>query len=111
MSAAKQLGPRQPALHEVITSWPDVRAKQVFGHRGYVRRGKMFAFLADAGVSVKTFSDAEAQELYARPDVVPFEYGPGMEMTAWPVLPLRSDAELDDALTAVRRAYEALGGQ
>ena len=108
MSPKQQLDPRQTAVDEVVASWPDVRAKQVFGHRGYVRGGKMFAFIADAGVSVRTFSDAEAAALYARDGVVPFVYNPGMEMRAWPVLPLRSDAELDAALSAVRAAYEAV---
>jgi len=106
MSAPRQLAPRQAAVDEVVASWPDVKAKQVFGHRGYVRGGTMFAFLADEGVSVRTFSAEQSAELYARDGVVPFVYRPGMEMAAWPVLPLRSDAELDDALTAVRRAYE-----
>jgi TfoX/Sxy family transcriptional regulator of competence genes len=108
MSAAQQLDPRQSAVEEVVASWPEVRAKQVFGHRGYVRGGKMFAFIADEGVSVKTFSPKEAEAFYARAGVAPFVYKPGMEMTAWPVLPLRSDTELDEALSAARRAYEAV---
>lgn len=109
MSSKQQLDPRQSAVDEVVASWPEVRAKQVFGHRGYVRGGKMFAFIADTGVSVKTISDAEAERLYARDGVEPFVYNPGMEMRAWPVLPLRTDAELDDALSALRIAYEAVG--
>ena len=107
MCAAQQLDPRQVAIDDVVSTWPEVKAKQVFGHRGYVRGGKMFAFLADEGVSVRTFSAEEAEALYARKGVAPFVYRPGMEMAAWPVLPLRSDADLDDALSAVRRAYEA----
>ena len=109
MSAPRQLAPRQAAVDEVVAGWPEVKLKQVFGHRGYVRGGKMFAFLAEEGVSVKTFSAEESAVLYARSGVLPFVYRPGMEMAAWPVLPLRSDAELDDALSAVRRAYEAAG--
>lgn len=109
MSAAQQLDLRQQAVEEVVTAWPDVRGKQVFGHRGYVRSGKMFAFIADTGVSVKTFSAEESELMYARDGVTPFVYNPGMEMRAWPVLPLRSDAELDAALSAIRQAYESLG--
>ena len=107
MSAGQKLDPRQVAIDEVVVEWPEVKAKQVFGHRGYVRGGKMFAFLADEGVSVKTFSAEEADELYARDGVTPFVYRPGMEMAAWPVLPLNTDTDVDEALSAVRRAYES----
>lgn len=108
MSAGQDLTPLQAAVDEVVSAWPEVRAKGVFGHRGYVRAGKMFAFQADEGVSVKAMTPDQARDLYAREDVVPFEYTPGMKMTAWPVLPLRTDAELDDVLSLVRRAYESV---
>jgi hypothetical protein len=106
MSATQHLDPRQVAIDEVVKAWPDVRSKQVFAHRGYVRGGKMFAFIADEGVSVRAASPSEGEALYARDGVVPFVYNPGMEMKGWPVLPLRTDAELDEAISAVRRAYE-----
>lgn len=95
------------AVSETIASWPDVRAKQVFGHRGFVRGGKMFAFIADDGLGVKVV-DAEARaELYARPDVAPFAYGGKMTMEQWPVLPLRTDVEAAEALSAAQLAYDA----
>ena len=107
MSARPHVTPRQSAVDEVVTSWPGVHARPVFGQRAYVRGRKMFAFLADAGVSVKAGSPQEAEKLCERDGVAPFVYGEGMEMKGWPVLPLRSDEELDEALSVVRRAYEA----
>lgn len=109
MTAAKMppSDPAQAAVDEVVSTWPDVKPKQVFGHRGYIRGGKMFAFLGDTGVAVKTTTAEEADALYATDGVVPFVYSGSMEMRAWPVLPLRSDRELAEALSAVRRSYEA----
>jgi len=100
------LDPRQSTVDEVVTQWPDVRAKQVFGHRGYVRSGRMFGFQADEGVAVKVFAGDDADELYARPGVAPFVYSGGMEMRAWPVLPLAGDADVEAALTALQQAYD-----
>lgn len=101
--------PLQRQLDDVIVRWPDVRAKQVFGHRGYVRAGKMFAFLTDEGVGVKAADEAEATRLFARAGVSAFTYR-GMEMRLWPVLPLRSEADVDEALGAAQEAYESVGG-
>jgi hypothetical protein len=103
------LGPLQSAADEAISSWPGVRAKQVFGHRGYVHNGKMFAFLAESGLSFKTRSGAEAEALYASGAAAPFVYGDAMEMRGWPVLPLASDEDLASALTAAQGAYDIFG--
>jgi hypothetical protein len=99
------LSPLSQAFDEVVTSWPDVKARPVFGHRGYVRAGKMFAFLAGDGVAVKAAGDF-AGELYARPGVEAFAYN-GMPMKQWPILPLQADDALDDAIANARRAYES----
>jgi hypothetical protein len=98
--------PLLAAFDEVVTSWPEVHGKGVFGHRGYVRGGKMFAFLADGGVSVKTPGEADQEVLYARATVHPFAHS-GMPMRVWPVLPVRTQAELDEVLDLARRRYEA----
>jgi hypothetical protein len=102
----QELDPAQVVVDEVVTEWPDVRAKQVFGHRGYVRAGRMFGFHASSGVAVKVFAGDDADEMYARPGVKPFVYNGTMEMRAWPVLPLRDDSEVEVALTALKRAYD-----
>jgi TfoX/Sxy family transcriptional regulator of competence genes len=97
--------PLTAVVDEVLTSWPEVKARPVFGHRGYVRGGKMFAFLADGGIAVKatgTFAD----ELYARPGVAAFAHT-GMPMRQWPILPLPSDDVLDEVLGFARRSYES----
>jgi hypothetical protein len=101
----QELNSAQQAVDEIVAAWPDVRAKQVFGHRGYVRSGKMFGFHAGQGVAVRTFAQSEAEALYAREGVVPFVYNESMEMRGWPLLPLRSDAEITFALTALQEAY------
>jgi hypothetical protein len=98
--------PLLAAFDEVVTEWPDVKAKGVFGHRGYVRSGKMFAFLADKGISVKTPGEPEQAQLYARPSIEPFSHS-GMPMKVWPVLPVRNQGELDEVLDLARRSYEA----
>ncbi len=93
-------------IEEVVTSWPDVRARQVFGHRGFVRAGKMFAFFAEQGLSVRTYSAAEADAFYTRDGVVPFVYNGSMEMRAWPVLPITSNEDAEAAILAAHDAYE-----
>jgi len=103
------LAPEQHSVDEVVAEWPEVRAKQVFGHRGYVRGGKMFGFQADVGVAIKVFAGEVADALYARDGVVPFVYNGAMEMRAWPVMPLRTDAEIAAALTALKDAYDRVG--
>ena len=94
------------AVDEVLTEWPEVKAKQVFGHRGYVRAGKMFAFLARDGVAVKAAGQF-ADELYGRPGVVAFACNV-MPMKQWPILPLTGRADLDDVIENARRAYESV---
>jgi hypothetical protein len=101
------LDPLQQSVDEIVSAWPDVRAKQVFGHRGYVRCGHMFGFLAAGGVAFKT-ARADAEELYASGVAIPFVYGGSSEMRGWPVVPLGSEADLSDALTRLQAAYEAL---
>ena len=103
------LSPLLTAADEAIKSWPDVRAKQVFGHRGYVHGSKMFAFVVGDGLSFKTAKVDDAEKLYATGAATPFVYNGSMEMRAWPVLPVRDEAELSSALTAARGAYESVG--
>lgn len=98
----------QAAVEEIVTSWPDVSGRNVFGHRGYVRGGKMFAFLPRNGVSVKAEDAADADALYARDGVTAFAYK-GMPMRQWPILPLLSEDDLDAAVDALRRAYDTVG--
>ena len=101
--------PVQAAFHEVVTAWPQVAARPVFGHRGYVRAGKMFAFAVRDGIAVKA-SGAFADELYARPGVVAFAYN-DMPMAQWPILPVVHDADLDDVLDLARRSYESVAAK
>jgi hypothetical protein len=103
------LDPLQQDADEIVSAWPGVKAKNVFGHRGYVRDGHMFGFMADTGVSFKAGSKDAAEALYARGRAAPFMYNGTMEMRAWPVLPLTDDADLAAALDALQEAYEAAG--
>lgn len=105
MSDDRPHTPTQTRLDEVVTTWPDVRGKNAFGHRGYVHNGKMFGFLADEGVAIKVWAGDDAAAVYAQDGVHAFAHS-GMEMRAWPVLPLRSEAELETALSALQNAYE-----
>ena len=106
MSNAENAGieARQLTIDEVVTSWPEVKGKSVFGHRGYVRGGRMFGFLHPEGVAVKAWAD-EAEELYALDGVIAFSYN-GMEMRAWPILPLRNDEDVDVVIERLHHAYE-----
>lgn len=107
--AIPDLTPLQAAFHDVVTAWPQVAARPVFGHRGYVRAGKMFAFVVGEGMSVKA-AGSFADELYARPGGIAFAYN-DMPMAQWPILPLRTDAELDDVITQARRSYESVAAK
>jgi hypothetical protein len=98
------LNMRHATVDEVVTSWPEVKGKNVFGHRGYVRSGRMFGFLHPNGVAVKAWAD-EADELYLLEGVTAFSYN-GMEMRAWPILPLRTDAEADEVIQRLHHAWE-----
>ncbi len=96
------------AADETISAWPDVRRKQVFGHRGFVRNGKMFAFLAGDGLAVKAAGAAAKERLYALPGVHPFVYNGSMTMDGWPVLPLADGDGLAAALSAAQDALDSL---
>jgi hypothetical protein len=101
------MSPLTADVDEILLQWPEVKARPVFGYRGYVRAGKMFAFLAGAGVAVKaagTFGD----ELYARPGVVAFAYN-GKPMIGWAIVPLPDESALDGVLDDARRAYDSVG--
>jgi hypothetical protein len=97
----------QAAADEAIRSWPGVRAKQVFGHRGYVREGHMFAFIAESGLAFKAASVGEAELLYQSGQATPFVYSGSMLMRGWPVVPLGSEGDLAAGLSAAREAYES----
>jgi hypothetical protein len=99
--------PRRPAIDETVTSWPEVRGKQVFGHRGWVRGRTMFGFVADDGVAVKLVAQIDAEELLARAGVALFTYG-GTPMSGWAVVPVRDDAGMQDAVELLHTAYESV---
>jgi len=97
----------QQAADDVVSTWPGVKAKNVFGLRGYVRDGHMFGFMAYSGVSAKAATKEAAEALYANGAATPFMYNGSMEMRGWPVRPLSSDADLDAVLEALHEAYQA----
>jgi hypothetical protein len=99
--------PRRSAVDETVTCWPEVKAKPVFGHRGYVRGHAMFGFLADDGVAVKLVADMNAEEILAGDGVALFAYN-GMPMNGWAVLPVRDDTEMDSTIELLHVAYEAV---
>jgi hypothetical protein len=103
------LPPFFSAIDEVVTSWPDVRGKNVFGHRGWIRDGKMLGFIADEGISVKALSPQHAESLYVLPGVKPFVYNGQMEMSGWPVLPVANESDVSSALSQLKDVYDALG--
>jgi hypothetical protein len=105
---ATSLPPLLAAIDEVVTSWPDVHGKNVFGHRGWVRAGTLLGFVAENGVSIKSLSDAHATELYARAGVKPFVYSGTMEMKGWPVLPVTCDKDVCDVLSELQRVHDAI---
>ncbi|MDP2181856.1 MAG: hypothetical protein Q8K99_04715 [Actinomycetota bacterium] len=98
----------QTTVDEIVRSWPDVRAKNIFGHRGYMHGRRLFGFLAVGGVTVKAYDDDFAAALYARDGVRAFAYA-DTEMRGWPVLPLRGEADLEAALSTLKDAYDAVG--
>jgi hypothetical protein len=104
------LPPFLATVDEVVTTWPGVRSKMVFGHRGWIRAGKMLGFVADEGVAIKALTGAHSAELYARPEVGPFIYNGSMEMTGWPVLPVTEPGDVDAVLSELQRVYDALVG-
>lgn len=92
-------------MEQAVFAWGDVRPKHVFGNPGYLRGGRMFAFLTGDGVGVGSLSAEEQAELTERDGVSVFEYN-GMPMKQWLVLPLRDEADLAAALPWIQRAYE-----
>jgi hypothetical protein len=103
----RPLDSMQSAADEAITSWPGVKGKQVFGHRGYVRDGHMFAFIAESGLAFKAVTLGDAELLYESGQAVPFVYRGSMEMRGWPVVPLGHDSDLAAALSAAHESYHA----
>lgn len=94
-------------IDEVVTGWPEVQGKNVFGHRGWIRRGKMIGFVADDGVAVKALSGEHASELYARDGAHPFFYNGTMEMRGWPVLRV-DEGDVDAVLSELKRVYDGV---
>lgn len=101
----QELSENQRTIDAAVTEWPEVRAKPTFGHRGYVHNGRMFGFLAEEGAAVKVLAGPETDAIYARDGVVAFAHS-GMPMRGWAILPLRSEAEVEFALTQLNAAYE-----
>jgi len=106
---SEKLEQLKSAVEEIVLSWPDVHRKQVFGHEGFVRGNSMFAFFGDKGeAAFKAATSQEAETLYSAGTATPFVYNVRMQMRAWPVIPLRTDADLQEVLTRMRSAYEAV---
>lgn len=104
----RPLDDSQSVVDGVVTEWPDVTAKNVFGHRGWLRSGRMFGFAADEGVAVKLTETIDAGGVVSRDGVALFAPD-GQPMKNWAVLPVRSEVEVDDAIGLLRTAYEDLG--
>ena len=104
----KPVDPMSAAADEVAVSWPGVKPKNVFGHRGYVRGGKMFGFLAPGGLAIKALTPEQSSALLARDGAGFFAYR-DMPMKGWIVVPVRTDDELQAALTELYRSYEGVG--
>jgi hypothetical protein len=98
----------EAAFDDTVTSWPEVRAKGVFGYRGYVRGKAMFAFLTPVGVAIKALSDSERARLLGFRGAECFAYNE-RPMKGWVVLPISSDADLDPVVQEARLAYEGVG--
>lgn len=107
--SSRPMSPLLAAIDEVVSCWPDVHGKNVFGHRGWVRAGTMIGFVAEEGVAIKSLSETHAAELYARPGAKPFIYSGTMEMKGWPVLPVATDDDVSDVLSELQRVYHAVG--
>ena len=99
--------PHHTAIDETVTSWPEVKGKQVFGHRGWVRGHTMIGFLAGEGVAVKLVGEIDAEELLSRDGVELFAYN-GMPMNGWAVVPVRDDADMDDVIGLVHTVWESV---
>ncbi len=106
---ADKLDELKSNVEEIVLSWPGVKRKEVFGHPGFVRGNGMFAFFPDKGeAAFKAATSQEAETLYASNRAKPFVYNVRMQMRAWPVLPLRTDADLQEVLTRMRSAYDSI---
>ncbi len=102
---SEKLSFAQEEVYSTVSEWPDVRTKLAFGHRGFVRGGKMFGFCADDGLAVRVWPGVDPEPIYAIDGVHPFAPS-GMDMRSWAIFPLRNDDEIETALSAVRDAYE-----
>jgi hypothetical protein len=100
--------PLQLSLDAVVAEWPGVNAKQVFGHRAYVRAGTMFGYLADAGASVKLTAEMDAVGVMARDGVKAVQHAGEKPTKGWATLPLRDEADLDAAVDLMHQAYETV---
>ena len=102
-----QLDADRAAVDEIVTAWPEVRAKQVFGHRGYVRSGSMFGFIADRGVAVRVIGDLDSEELLGRDGAQLFAFH-GKPMKGWVVLPVDAGHSIDPVVDSLRQAWEGV---
>jgi hypothetical protein len=102
--------PTTPAIELVdsaVREWPDVKARKVFGHPGYLRGRKMFGWQEGEAFAVGKFGGEEANELEAI-GIAQSEHD-GAPMRGWYRIPVADDASASFALDWMRRAYEALG--
>ncbi|HXY00954.1 MAG TPA: hypothetical protein VEI54_08530 [Candidatus Limnocylindrales bacterium] len=99
-------------LEQELSGWPQVRAKPMFGMKGFFRRKKVFAVLpVSRGLmspsSILIRSVPFSPELLAHAKKEPrISAGRSLEKTKWISFELSSEADLRDALWWLNQAYE-----
>ena len=95
----------QTAVDEVVTSWPGVSRRPMFGCQSYVADGVLFAVLSDQGLSLTRLTDDQRAALARTASVEPFAAGERV-VRRWATVQVDPDA-LESVIPALQQSYDA----
>jgi len=98
-----KMGELRLAFEKRAMRWPHVSTKRMFGCPCYEANGRLFAFMVTDGVVLTQLPESDKDELSKR-DGVDF-FRPGRRVSKWLRIPVKSEGELEETLTFVRKSY------
>ena len=93
------------AFENIVSAWPNVGTKKMFGCPCYQVKGKLFVLLVTKGIVITQLESADREELASQHQTSYFQAGK-KTVKNWVKLSIRSSEELAKVMPFVRKSYE-----
>lgn len=100
-----EAGPLRVAFEKVVSRWPKVTVRRMFGCPAYVADGRLFAFLVTGGVVITQVRLKDRKALAEDNETVPFKAGE-REIERWIQVMVDDPQALGRIIAYVRKSYQ-----